>query len=306
MKKESILMNSKYIQSWEKYGVSDLSPYSVRQYRSSIRKFERFILESGFEGELDFDQFFYVEQTKDFEPIDSEYIEEFLLHLNEEGASTNVLHHAFYSLRHLFIHMENFNLIKKNPIYKVTPPKYEKILVDRSLNKDECAKLLEVSYNMDPFFKKYYVMVLLMVTCGLRANEMIQLKLSQINFEQGLIIINNGQKYCDGTVYMSANMKEALFNYVNHPSFQAWSKGNDTEVFFDKGRTYSYEKFRTLIKSMGAKADIGRKVTAHDLRHTMAYFLLLEGINPRVIQRQLRHKHLVTTLRYLPKDITAS
>jgi site-specific recombinase XerD len=74
----------------------------------------------------------------------------------------------------------------------------------------------------------------------------------------------------------------------------------DKELFFYNNKPLTTIKLNKILKLIASKTTIKRKLTCHDLRATMAYLLYIKGVNERVIQSQLRHKKLSTTLLYLP------
>ncbi len=297
----TILMSSKYFETWDKY--STLKESTKRGYESHLRKFERYVLNCGMVGELDFDRFYFLEDKGNYESIDVDFIDGYVSYLKEIGSSDHVMYAAITSLKSFFCFIEDMGLIKSNPLRYYVNPYYKPTLSDRSINKEECKKLLIASYHLDPFLKQYYLLILLMISCGLRAKELCSLKRSQIRFDTGMIVINKGQKTDIDSVAMPKALKEAFETYIAHPKWVEWSRGRDKEVFFHQGEALTYQVLRGILKQISIKAGLKRELTPHQFRHTMAHLMLDSGIHLATIKRQLRHKKIWTTLRYLPQSV---
>lgn len=99
---------------------------------------------------------------------------------------------------------------------------------------------------------------------------------------------------------MPDSLVDELKRYLQHPSYHEWLKSGRREVFFENYRPLTKNSLNKIIKQLCQKALIQKNVSAHCFRHTTAYLMQCSGIDLSIIQRQLRHKKLSTTLRYLP------
>lgn len=254
----------------------------------------------GAEGEIDFEKFYYIEEDGTYEPMDEELMDDYLENLIENGRSGRLLYNAISVIKSFLRYLKSVGFIKTNPLKYYKNPYYQLIRRDRTITKQECISILKAAYQLDPFTKKYYVIVLLLLTCGLRSQELTMLRRSQISFEFSQIEINRGQKTTAGVVFMTELLKKELMAYINHPAWCEWSQGKDKEVFFENGKPLNYEKLVRIMNRIYKNAVITRKIRLHDFRHTMAYLMYSEGINVMTIKEQLRHAKLATTLHYLP------
>ncbi len=297
-----ILLESEYYKKW--YEFCDLEESSKTQYTSYLRKFENFLIQSGFQEEekLDFNKFYYIEDTGEYEGINVEFIDKFVDALKNEGISGNTLFNIIVGIKSFFTFLETIGLAK-SPLNNYPNPYYNDTQRDRALSFEQCNLMLRTAFRMDPFFRQYYVLILFMIVCGLRASEVCGLKKSQLIFEHNMIKVIRGQKTSENTTFITNNLNEELRRYLNHPCWQNWSNGEDKEVFFHNNKPLYPRKLNRIIKEIVNEAGIKRKVTAHDLRYTTGSLLLEKGVNIKSIQRQLRHKKLTTTLHYLPPSI---
>ncbi|MDH4615574.1 tyrosine-type recombinase/integrase [Brevibacillus sp. AY1] len=94
-----------------------------------------------------------------------------------------------------------------------------------------------------------------------------------------------------------------LERYLHHPVVEEWRNSGHSghsEVFFENNRPLTKAALNRIIKNLCLEAGIQKTVTAHSFRHTTAYLMQSSGIDIIAIKRQLRHKQLSTTLRYVP------
>ncbi len=292
-----ILSSSIYFQKWME--LNNLKSSTVTSYIGYLNVFDDYLLLAGWEGELDFDKFYYSEIHDKYAPIDLDFMDGFIeyLHDNKTRSQAKLCFTVVKSFMDLLV---DYDLIEYNPLRHFKNPFYYESFRNRALSEEECFKLLKAAYDLDPFFQQYYLILLLQTTCGLRAKELCKLTVSQIDFERNVIVIDKGRKTKIGTVRMTPALHKKLREYLNHPYFKTWSKQKDKELFFMKDKPFTPADLNKLLDILRKKAKVSRKVTNHDLRATMAYLLYKEGNDYKSIQRQLRHKKLKTTLGYLP------
>jgi integrase/recombinase XerD len=294
---ERLLFNSHYYKVW--YENSQIEVSTKIAYTSQLRKFERYLSEYGYEGELDFDRFYYSKETDRYAPIDVEFFDDFVDHLTQEYKSKNI-YNCICTVKHFMDFLETMNLIKNNPIRYYKNRFNQQNIRDCSLSEEQCLSLLHAAYDLDPDFRQWYLLILLMITCGLRASEVCCLHRSQISIELGTIAVDKGQKTSPMSSASTSVLKKEFKDYFNHSHWEEWSKGKDKQVFFIGDKPLTYPNLRKVLLGIKERANIQRNVTPHDLRHTMASLLLKGGVDIPTIQRQLRHKDISTTLRYLP------
>ena len=295
---KNILFETEEFIFWKEH--VDIADASLSRYTCELRKFDRYLQEVGFEGELNFDRFFFDPITKEYAPIDKPFIDEFIEDLFKKGKSKYVVYTVINALSNYFHFLESMEMIKHNPMKYYRNPYYERKLIDRSISIQEARKLLQAAVEMDPFHKGKFVIVLLLLTTALRNSDLRKIKISQIDFEKRVIIVEESKGEV-ASVQMTALLTQELRNFVSHPFWKQWAGGEDKELFFNPKtmKPLSKKALTDLIKEIAVHAKIEKKVTPHTLRHTTAMILLESGFNLKMIQRQLRHKRLATTLRYL-------
>lgn len=129
---------------------------------------------------------------------------------------------------------------------------------------------------------------------GLRLNEVLFLKLTDIDSERMILRVDQGKGKQDRNVMLSPALLETLRAY--------WKQSRPREWLFPghKGRrplhpTVIQRAFRLAKEQAG----ITKPVSFHSLRHSFATHLLESGVNVRTIQALLGHRSLGSTQRYI-------
>jgi integrase/recombinase XerD len=147
------------------------------------------------------------------------------------------------------------------------------------------------------------VLIIVLYRCGLRVSEVLSIKPSDYNQTEGTLrVIGKGNKMrvvgLDSQTRMNLDLwmlrrKELGINGTS-PIFCGISKQN-------LGKPILTVYIRNLLKELGAKAGIEKRMNPHNFRHTFAHDLLNEGIGLQHIQISLGHSAIATTSKYLQR-----
>jgi integrase/recombinase XerD len=140
-------------------------------------------------------------------------------------------------------------------------------------------------------------------SCGLRVTELINLKISNINFKEGYIkVIGKGDK--ERLTPIGSNALKYISLYVNEVRIhQKISKNHEDFVFLNnRGSKLSRVMIFTLIKRIVDKVGIKKKVSPHTFRHSFATHLIEGGADLRAVQEMLGHESITTTEIYTHLD----
>ena len=226
------------------------------------------------------------------ETATSEDIRRFQLHLAESGASICNRNRIMTGLRFLFrVTLRRLDLAAE--IYHVREP--QKIPLVMSL--DETKRLLAVANNL-----KVRVLLSLGYGCGLRAGEVVRLKVKHIDSAQKIIRIEQSKGRKDRNVMLSPDLLDLLRQWwkarpsrdeAGTPMEQRWLFPGNRH-----GKPMTTRQLNRLFHQAAEAAGIKKAVTLHALRHSFATHLLERGTDIRVIQALLGHDKLDTTARY--------
>jgi len=186
--------------------------------------------------------------------------------------------------------------LKANPAASIRSPKIpQKEVV--YLTDEESVRLLQTIAHKArrQVRERDLAIVLLFMHAGLRASELVNLKLEHVDLEsQRIKITRKGNK--EQYLHINKETVNALANYLaNRPP-----SCNDNFFVMGNGdclkRSYVYELVRKYLKLAGINKE---KRGPHILRSTFCTRLHQKGVTPFTIKELAGHKHLNTTMRYI-------
>jgi len=222
----------------------------------------------------------------------AEDIRQFQLHLAESGMSicnrnrimTGVKFLLRVTLRRLDLAGEIYHLREPQKIPLVMSP-------------DETRRLLAVATSL-----KVRVLLSLGYGCGLRAGEVVRLKVKHIDSAQKIIRVEQSKGRKDRHVMLSPETLDLLRQWwkARPPRHAAHTPPQERWLFPGRAadRPMTTRQLSRLFHEAADAAGIKKGVTLHALRHSFATHLLERGTDIRIIQALLGHDKLDTTARY--------
>lgn len=223
--------------------------------------------------------------------------------------------HHFNILRNIFNYAEKQEVIQKNPIKKVDPPKLTKRPVDALSQKQA-----QIFFRALSGCKlEYRCMMLLMATAGIRRGECLGLQWRDFNFEENTFRIERNVTYtkmsgivvaapktpCSNrTIPLMEGVKfyllqlhdEAVFRYPHTVLATAFIFEGKDSPFLPRDPNTVTRKVSQFMKNIGLPG-----ISPHDLRHTCATLLLENGADIKSVQEILGHADASTTLNFYVK-----
>jgi len=211
-------------------------------------------------------------------------LERFRDHLSETKASRSTKNQYNYSIR-------PYNAMLGETIkMKRLEPNNE---IPHYFERDDIIKIFSVISNI-----KHLAMLQTAFFAALRASELCNLNISDIDIKNLTIRINAGKCGKDGICLINNECAATLRRYLNvRPSF----KINDLEPLFytDYGQRWQRTEVHRLFTHYKTKAGIQKTGGVHVFsRHSPATLLLSNGCDISIVQKILRHSDIRTTLRY--------
>jgi len=179
------------------------------------------------------------------------------------------------------------NILKKDPTLGIKRPKKENKL-PTVLTKEEVLKLLYVIKN-----KKSKLMVSLIYALGLRVGELINLKVSDLDFNEKIGYIRQSKGNKDRKVIIPDSLYQELKDQA-----KAQKEAGEEYLFTGSNGKLSDRNIQKIVRLAAKKAGINKPVHPHTLRHSFATHLLENGFDIRIIQELLGHSNLSTTQIY--------
>ena len=189
-----------------------------------------------------------------------------------------------------------------NPITLIESPKIGRKLPD-TLSVEEIDILINSIDLSQPQGERNRTILETLYSCGLRVSELINLKISDLFFDEGLIRVigkGNKQRFVPINVQSQKFIQFYLNTIRNHIEIQ---KGFEDTVFLNRrGKMLSRVMIFTIVKNLAEKSGLQKKVSPHTFRHSFATHLLERGADLRAIQQMLGHESITTTEIYMHLD----
>lgn len=239
----------------------------------------------------------YMENNKIKTALDIEYqnITNYLKYLDNNNYETSSIIRKIVSIKlfHKYL-SEEYKI--KDVSSKIINPRLRRKLPN-ILTIEEVDNLLDIKLNT-PFDYRNKAMLELMYSSGLRVSELVDLKLNNIDLDNGYVrCLGKGKK--ERIIPIGEIAIEYLKKYINEYR-NSMKKGYYTENVFlnNHGKNITRQGFFLIIKNIAKEKNIDKNITPHMLRHSFATHLLNNGANLRTIQEMLGHSSITTTQIY--------
>lgn len=239
----------------------------------------------------------YMENNKIKTALNIEYqdITNYLKYLDNNNYETSSIIRKIVSIK-LFHKYLSLEYKIKDVSSKIINPKLRRKLPN-ILTIEEVDNLLDIKLNT-PFDYRNKAMLELMYSSGLRVSELVDLKLNNIDLDNGYVrCLGKGKK--ERIIPIGEIAIEYLKKYINEYR-NSMKKGYYTENVFlnNHGKNITRQGFFLIIKNIAKEKNIDKNITPHMLRHSFATHLLNNGANLRTIQEMLGHSSITTTQIY--------
>ncbi|HTS55866.1 MAG TPA: tyrosine-type recombinase/integrase [Burkholderiales bacterium] len=205
------------------------------------------------------------------------------LHLASSGITAPGLNAAVTALRFFFgVTLGRQDVTERLPFVR-EPRKLPVIL-----SPEEVQRFLDAAPGL-----KYRAALSVAYGVGLRASEVVSLKISDIDSTRMVIRVEQGKGHKDRYVMLSPALLELLRTYWKARRPQGWLFPGRDPV-----QPLTTRQLNRACHAAAAVAQIDKRVSLHTLRHSFATHLLEQKVDIRVIQVLLGHKKLDTTALY--------
>ena len=220
----------------------------------------------------------------------SEELRDYQIHLAKNGMSRISLNATVTALRFLY----TTTLGRPDLVGKTSSVPVPRKLPD-ILNKQEVTRLIEAAATTP----KYQAALSVAYGAGLRINEIVSLKISDIDSKRMTLRVEQGKGRKDRYAMLSPALLDCLRNW--------WRIGHAQRKILKGGWLFpgqnpinpmSTRQLSRACHSAAMNAGIDKHVSMHTLRHSFATHLLEQKVDIRVIQVLLGHSKLETTSRY--------
>lgn len=215
----------------------------------------------------------------------------------DSGAKPRSTARQLSSFRRFYRYLLREGLISEDPTAQIAMPKIGRAL-PQSLTEDEVEALLAAPNVTEPLGHRDRAMLEVLYATGVRVSELINLKMSQVNLNQGVLrIVGKGDR--ERLIPLGDEAQDWLREFIAGPRGEILLE-RQTEYLFPtrRGDRMTRQAFWHIIKRYAGKAGIHKKLSPHTVRHAFATHLLNNGADLRVVQLLLGHSDVSTTQIY--------
>ncbi|HKM02526.1 MAG TPA: tyrosine recombinase [Bacilli bacterium] len=262
------------------------SDNTILAYQLDIEKFYKFLLEI---GRLDKD-------------VKKEDVRNFMKIEFDGGLSKRTMKRRLSSLRGYYEFMHERKYVEDDPFLRISSPRYHAAL-PKVLFDEQIQLLFKLNRERNDKLKERDQAILeIMYATGMRASEVVNLTLQQINFSERTInVVGKGDK--ERIVAFTRESAETIKNYISRSRLELLKNRKNplpTNIVFlnHQGEGLTIHGLRYILLAIERKTGEYLDLHPHMLRHSFATYLLERGADLRVIQELLGHESLNTTQIY--------
>lgn len=259
------------------------SEHTISAYRNDLTQFLAFLMGEG---------------VTFWQDVRRTHILDYIVYLKQREYVPSTIGRKVAAVKSFFHFLVADGVLQDDPTVAVDSPPVDKRL-PRPLSPEEMARLLAAPMRSDtPKGLRDRALLELMYATGMRASEVITLRLDAVDLEAGTVrCLGKGKKERILPLYERA--RQALRDYIEKGRARLL-RGQDEQALFlnQRGQPLTRQGLWLLVREYAMAAGIEGEVTPHTLRHSFATHLLDGGAGLREVQQLLGHTNISTTQIY--------
>ena len=243
----------------------------------------------------------YLEQENNSKPMNRIVLDDFtgfFAYLNKSGLEAYSQSRTISGVKAFFKYLFNEQIIDVDPSELIESPKPGKKLPD-ILSEEEIEEMIGAIDLSRPEGERNRAILETLYGCGLRVSELIDLKISDLHFNEEIISVT-GKGNKQRLIPIGGAAKKQILIYKNQVRIHQPVYKKDEDILFlnRRGKKMSRQMIFIIIKTLAEKAGIHKTVSPHSLRHSFATHLVHHGADLRAVQELLGHVSITTTEIY--------
>lgn len=236
------------------------------------------------------------------EEVTQAHLKGFLKWITELGMSATSQARIISGIRAFYKYLLLEDLVKDDPTELIEMPRLGRKLPE-VLHLHEIDRMLVAIDLSQPEGHRNRAMLETLYSCGLRVTELVELKLSNLFFDDEFIkVTGKGNK--ERLVPIGAEAVNSVKLYTQHYRKQiSPQRGEEDIVFLNRrGKRLTRVMVFIIIKNLAAQVGIKKTISPHTFRHSFATSLVEGGADLRAVQQMLGHESITTTEIYTHLD----
>ncbi len=265
-----------------------MSKNSIEAYLRDVEKLHSFISMSEIEIKID--------------AVDLKILQDFLKWANNLGITSRSQARIISGIRAFFKYLSLEEIIENNPATLLELPRLG-LKLPNVLSVTEIDKMVALIDLSKPEGHRNKAIIETLYGCGLRVSELINLKISNLHFDESYIrVFGKGSK--ERLIPIGKTAIAEIKNYFvatrNHIEIE---KEHQDFVFLNRrGKKIGRVSIFNIVKDLAEKAEIKKNISPHTFRHSFATHMVEGGADLRAIQDMLGHESILSTEIYTHLD----
>ncbi|MDC1106053.1 site-specific tyrosine recombinase XerD [Prolixibacteraceae bacterium] len=231
-----------------------------------------------------------------------EHLRKFVEWMNGNNVSPRTQARTISGTKSFFKFLLMENVIEADPTTLLESPKIGRKLPD-ILTPDEIDQIIDAIDLNKPEGVRNKAIIEALYSCGLRVSELVNLKISNLHFEEEYIVVE-GKSEKERMVPISNKAINDIKDYVEKYRVNLNVSPDSEDILFlnRRGRQLSRVMIFTIIKGLADKVKLNKNISPHTFRHSFASQLIEGGADLRAVQEMLGHESILTTEIYTHLD----
>lgn len=265
----------------------NLAEQSVISYSSDINKFLNYIIS---------------QNVTDLNSIKTKLVSEYFELMRDIGISSSTTSRYLSSVKGFFKYLSSQEYIEKDPV-EILSTRISGRKLPSVLTFLEIEVLLQSPNINDKLGLRDKAILELFYSCGLRVSELINLKLSDLYFNDGVIrVLGKGSKQRIIPIGGSAVKWITKYMKTVRPLLEKKMKSENIIFLNNRGTKFSRMGIWKIVDKYVKESKIETEFHPHTFRHSFATHLLEGGADLRAVQEMLGHADISTTQIYTHID----
>lgn len=234
--------------------------------------------------------------------LTTDQLKEFVQQIAEIGMSANTQSRIVSGIRSFYKYLLLEDKIETDPSELLETPKIGRMLPD-TLSNQEVEDMINAIDLSKPEGERNRAILETLYGSGLRVSELVNLKISNIYFNDGFMrILGKGSK--ERLVPLGGISAKRISEYIKQIRIHVdVKKGAEDFVFLNRrGNPLSRVMIFNIVKQSATDAGLKKSISPHTLRHSFATELIQRGADLRAVQDMLGHESITTTEIYTHLD----
>lgn len=263
-----------------------LSENTIEAYQSDLNRFLDYLSDMGLK----------------YDSVSIDDFRHFLEELTNLGISVRSQARIISGIKSFYRFLQYEEILDEDPTELLEMPKLAMHLPE-VLSVEEIDNIIEAIDMSKKEGVRNRVIIEMLYGSGLRVSELIDVKISNIHFDEGYVcVIGKGNK--QRLVPISSICKEYIKEYLHERASWRLLDGFEDYLFINRsGKNISRVAIFNIVKQLVELAGIKKTISPHTFRHSFATHLLEGGANLRDIQQMLGHSSILTTEIYTHIDV---